>query len=149
MARFVVLGMVILLVLSGGRSRAQVQDSTRDTRETWYEEAWTPIVTKNGVQFDYVFYRKADNQNNGVVIRLRNVNQVAVRYAFTIIFRGPAGTTTAQAEGSLQPGEMKTGEPDGLFWVPFRDGRRVAEIGLRNIEIALEPNHSASPKSRG
>lgn len=130
-------------MLSGGQSRAQAQDSTRDTSETWYEDAWTTIVTKNGVQFDYVFYRKADDKNNGVVIRLRNENDVAVRYAFTIIFQGPAGDKTAEAKGSLQAGEMKTGEPDGLFWIPFENGRRIAKVGLRGIEITRETDHSA------
>lgn len=149
MVRFVVLGIMVLLTVPGRGSLAQVDDSTRDTSETWYEDAWTTIVATKGVRFDYVFYRKADNENNGVVIRLRNENEVAVRYAFTIIFRGPAGDKTAQAEGRLQPGEMKTGESDGLFWIPFKHGRRVAEVGLRGIEITRDTDHSATSPPRG
>jgi hypothetical protein len=114
------------------------QDSSRtapDSTGPWHEGAWTHIVTADGVQFAYIFYSKADNENNGVVVRLRNENDSAVRYAFTIIFRGPEGEATAQAEGRLGPGEMKTGEPDGLFWIPFTDGRRVGEVGLRGIDV--------------
>jgi hypothetical protein len=30
---------------------------------------------------------------------------------------------------------MKTGENDGLFWIPFRDGRSIGEVGLRGFDI--------------
>ena len=119
---------------------AGAQDSTRapaDTTEPWYDTAWTPIVEKDGVRFAYIFYSRADNENYGVVIRLENKNERPVRYAFTIIFRGPRGEATARAEGRLAPGEMKTGEKDGLFWIPFTDGRTVGEVGLRGIDISV------------
>lgn len=132
-----------LLCLWGTVGSVQAQDPSRaapDSTEPWYEGAWTHIVTRSGVQFGYLFYGEADTENNGVVIRLRNTNAAAVRYEFAVIFRGPEGDTTARAEGHLDPGEMKTGEPDGLFWIPFKDGRRVAEVGLRDIEIAPRPD---------
>lgn len=138
MYRLVVPVILALFLVDGAPQHVQAQDSTQtssDTSRVWYEDAWTPIVTKEGVHFDYLFYQKADSENNGVVIRLQNENDVAVRYAFTVIFRGPEGRSTAQADGRLQPGEMETGEPDGLFWIPFRDGRRIGEVGLRGIEV--------------
>lgn len=138
MYRLIVPVVLALFLTDGGLQRVRAQDSTQassDTSRVWYEDAWTPIVTKGGVQFDYLFYRKADSENNGVVIRLQNENDVAVRYAFTVIFRGPEGSATARADGQLQPGEMETGEPAGLFWIPFTDGRRIAEVGLRGIEV--------------
>jgi hypothetical protein len=137
------------LLALGPASPGWAQDSTRapaDTTQPWYDTAWTPIVEKDGVRFGYIFYGKADNRNNGVVIRLQNQNDRPVRYAFTIIFRGPSGEATAQAEGRLAPGEMKTGENDGLFWIPFTDGRRVGEVGLRGIEIT--PVSRASSDAR-
>ncbi|WP_105011546.1 hypothetical protein [Salinibacter sp. 10B] len=140
---------VLACCVLGGLFPAHAQDSSRgvaDSTEPWYEGAWTHIVTRNGVQFGYLFYDKADTQNNGVVIRLRNERDVAVRYRFTIIFRGPEGEATAQAEGRLGPGEMKTGEPDGLFWIPFTDGRRVGEVGLRGIDVTpLSRNQTLRP----
>jgi len=123
------------------------QDSTRvpsDTTEAWYDTAWTPIVEKQGVQIGYIFYGEADNENNGVVLRLDNENDYAVRYDFTVIFRGPAGRATARASGQLDPGQMKTGEKDSLFWIPFRDGRRVGQVGLRGIDICPRPDRTGS-----
>lgn len=145
MSRFARLCLLLALGLVAA-GPAGAQDSTRapsDTTEAWYDTAWTPIVEKNGVRFGYIFYSKADNQNNGVVIRLRNQNDRPVRYAFTVIFRGPGGEATARAQGRLAPGEMKTGEKDGLFWIPFTDGRRVGEVGLRGIDIVPLTEESA------
>lgn len=119
-----------------GSVRAQDSSETgADSTETWYEWAWTPIVSKEGVQISYLFYRQADNVNDGVVLRLRNTNDVAVRYSFTILFRGPEDAARSEVEGQLEPGEVKTGDEDGLFWVPFRNGNAVGEVGLRGIEI--------------
>lgn len=139
----------IVLLSLGPPSPAWAQDSTRtpaDTTKPWFDTAWTPIVETEGVQFGYIFYSKADNHNNGVVIRLQNQNERPVRYAFTIIFRGPSGQATARAEGRLAPGEMKTGEKDGLFWIPFTDGRTVGEVGLRGIEITPFPEESSGAR---
>jgi len=130
---------LVFVLLLGGLGPARAQDSTAappDTAQAWYETAWTPIVVRNGVQIAYLFYAEADNKNDGVVLRLRNRNDYPVRYAFTVIFRGPEAEATARAEGTLQAGEMKTGENDGLFWIPFREtGDRVGEIGLRGVRV--------------
>jgi hypothetical protein len=92
-------------------------------------------VEREGLAFSYIFYSKADNENNGLVLRLHNRNDHAVRYDFTVIFRGPRGEATAQVEGTLEAGERKTGDNDGLFWIPFEDGRSIGEVGLRGIDI--------------
>lgn len=144
--------LIVVCVLVLGIAPVRAQDSSRtapDSTEPWYEGAWTHIVTTDGVQFAYLFYSKADNENNGVVIRLRNENDTAVRYAFTIIFRGPEGEATARAEGRLGPGEMRTGEEDGLFWIPFTDGRRVGEVGLRGIDVAPVSDDHAQRSAGG
>lgn len=141
-------GLTVLLVLSLGTPSVYAQDSTRtpaDTTEPWYETAWTPIVERNGVEIAYLFYAEADNENNGVVLRLRNRNEYPVRYAFTVIFRAPQAEATARAEGHLGPGEMKTGENDGLFWIPFEEtGHSVGEIGLRGIQVVRLPGHRSA-----
>ena len=140
----------IALLSLGPLCPAWAQDSTRtpaDTTKPWFDTAWTPIVETQGVRFGYIFYSKADTRNNGVVIRLQNQNDRPVRYAFTVIFRGPSGEATARAVGRLAPGEMKTGEKDGLFWIPFTDCRRVGEVGLRGIDIrpaSEEPSRGSS-----
>jgi hypothetical protein len=139
------IGLVVLL-LGLGTGAVRGQDSTAtppDTTQPWYETAWTPIVERNGVQVAYLFYSEADNKNDGVVLRLRNRNDHPVRYAFTAIFRGPEAEATAQVDGTLAPGEMKTGENDGLFWIPFKEkGYSVGEIGLRGLQVErIEGGH--------
>jgi hypothetical protein len=138
-----------LFLLGVGVGPVQAQDSTAappDTTQPWYETAWTPIVVRNGVQIAYLFYTEADNKNDGVVLRLRNQNDYPVRYAFTVIFRGPEAEATAEARGTLQAGEMKTGENDGLFWIPFREkGYSVGEIGLRGINVERIEETRRSP----
>lgn len=138
-------GLYLLLAVGS----AQAQDSTAaapDSTRPWHQDAWTPIVTQEGVRIGYIFYSKADTRNNGVVLRLQNGNHYPVRYAFTIIFRGPKGKATARAEGTLQPGEMKTGEKDRLFWVPFKDGRRIGEVGLRGVEVTRLRTNGTPPR---
>lgn len=102
----------------------------------WTDEVWTPIIEHRGVSISYIFYSEADNANNGIVVRLVNENDHAVRYRFGIVFRTWAGAERIErVEGALQPHEMKTGDNDGLFWIPFVDGRSIGEVGLRGYEI--------------
>lgn len=121
-------GLVVLVLFSSIPAQAQ----------HWSDEAWTPIVEHQGVAFSYIFYREADNTNNGVVVRLHNENDYSVRYRFDIIFRtGHGDEHVEQVEGTLRAHQMKTGENDGLFWIPFADGRSIGEVGLRGY--AIEP----------
>ena len=99
------------------------------------EEAWKVLFEHEGVRFLYVFYPKADAINDGVVVMLQNQNEYRVRYRFTIVFESPEGEVSADAQGSLEPLEMKTGDADGLFWVPFDDERSLGAIGVRNYKI--------------
>ena len=143
-------GCIVLLLLVGGQAGwAQDSTATADSTRAWHNAAWTPIVERNGVQIAYIFYSKADNANNGVVIRLRNRADHPVRYAFTIIFRGPEGEATARAEGRLRAGEMKTGDADGLFWIPFTDGRSIGEVGLRGLEVKRVSSAESASEERG
>jgi hypothetical protein len=131
-------GLLAIILLSSGAETAQGQDSMvppPDSTQLRRESAWTQIVQQEGIQFSYILYGEADTENNGLVLRLRNRNDYAVRYDFTVIFRGAGGEERAQAEGALEAGEMKTGEKDGLFWIPFENGRSIGEVGLRGIEV--------------
>jgi hypothetical protein len=110
----------------------------QEPERRWSDEVWKPIITHNGVAFAYIFYSEADNVNNGVVVRLHNRNAYPIRYRFRIVFRTWRGEEHVEpVTGVLEAGQMKTGEQDGLFWIPFRDGRSVGEVGLRGY--AIEP----------
>ena len=115
---------------------AQPTGAPADSTTPWHDDAWSPIVEQNGVRIDYIYYPDADNEHDGVVLRLTNDSDVAVRYAFTVVFRAPEADTTAAVRGRLEPGQMKTGDNAGLFWVPFRGkDRSLGEIGLRGLEV--------------
>lgn len=96
---------------------------------------WKEIIRQEGVAFSYLYYREADNTNGGIVVRLVNTNDYAVDYRFKIIFRADGDEHIEQVEGELEAGQVKTGDSDGLFWIPFEDGRGIGEVGLRGYEI--------------
>ena len=99
------------------------------------EYAWKTILEYEGVIFRYIYYRAADTQDDGIVVMLENTNEHAVQYRFTIIFRSEETKAEALAEGELDPGEIKTGDADGLFWIPFDDGRALSAVGVRSYRI--------------
>ena len=102
------------------------------------------MLVHEGVTFSYIFYQEADNFHDGVVIKLFNANPFAISYRFTVIFRAVDGTTYEEGvEGELAAGQGKTGDLDGLFWIPFEDGRSIAEVGLRGYRI--RPRTEAEP----
>lgn len=102
------------------------------------EKAWKPLLQHEGVAFTFLFYPEANTQHNGVVIRLHNQNPYAVRYQFTIVFRSEDTEHTENVAGFLDAGQRKTGELDGLFWVPFKDGSSISHVGLRGYRIEPE-----------
>jgi len=130
--------LVIGLLLLGSVSVGLAQDPSvpSDTAAAWHEDAWIPITEQTGLQVSYIYYPDADNEHDGIVLRLINENEVAVRYAFTLVFRAPTADTSVAVRGRLGPGAMKTGDDAGLFWVPFRDeDRSLGEIGLRGLSV--------------
>lgn len=96
---------------------------------------WKEIIRQEGVAFSYLYYREADNTNGGIVVRLVNTNDYAVDYRFKIIFRADGDEHIEQVEGELEAGQVKTGDSDGLFWIPFEDGRGIGEVGLRGYKV--------------
>ena len=99
------------------------------------EEAWKPLLEHEGLRFRYIYYSRANTNDDGVVIMLQNLNEYCIRYRFTIIFESSEGSTSADAEGTLASLEMRTGEADGLYWIPFDDVRYIGAIGLRNYTV--------------
>ena len=108
------------------------------------EWAWKPIIKHEGVAIQYIFYREADGENNGVVVMLVNENDYAVGYRFKIIFRSDGGGEVVEpVSGDLGPKEARTGDADGLFWIPFPDGRAISEVGLRGYKITPKPRKTS------
>jgi len=146
----ILVGVATLGVLCVSAAAGQAK-APPDSVDEWHEDAWTQIVEQNGVHISYIFYPEANNKHNGVVLRLENENDTAIRYSFTLIFRAPETDTTTQVQGTLRAGAMKTGEESGLFWIPFRKtGHTIGAIGLRGLDVApvRDPRGSAVQERR-
>lgn len=123
---------------------------TRIEAQTPEGGAWRPIFEHEGVAFSYIFYREADSANNGVVVRLHNTNAHAVTYRFNIIFRDELdGEVVEEVRGQLDAHQQKTGSLDGLFWIPFLDGRSIHEVGLRGYKVERSEGEEAGARNDG
>lgn len=100
------------------------------------------MLEHEGVVFKYIFYAEADNENNGVVVMLINTNDYAVAYRFKIVFRADGAEVEKEVTGEIGPKKAKTGDLDGLFWIPFPDGRAISEVGLRGYKIERKSDNS-------
>lgn len=144
----ILIGALILALGSVQGAFGQPTGPPSDSSEAWHEDAWTTILQQDGLQISYIYYPEADNEHDGIVLRLVNDSQDSLHYAFTLIFRAPDAETRASVQGQLGPGEMRTGDDAGLFWMPFQEAdRNIGEIGLRGLEIT--PVRSGPPDDSG
>jgi len=128
--------MVFLLFLAAAAAwppRAAAQETNTD----W---AWKSILRHEGLEFLYIFYREADSENNGVVLKLVNWNDYPVRYRFRIIFRSGQEERFETVSGKIDARSMLTGEAAGLFFIPFTGGRTIGEIGLKGYRVERLPD---------
>lgn len=96
--------------------------------------AWRSFVELEGVAFDYLYYSEQRSTVDGVVLKLHNTNDHAIRYRFRVVVRTLADEYEHPASGTLAPGETVTGDADGLYFtVAARE--MIAEIGLRGYRI--------------
>lgn len=103
--------------------------------------AWQPLTVSDGVEISFIVHRYGDGKNAGVVIKLANRNESAATYRFRVIFRsGRRQWTSEPVEGTLRSLEVKTGELSGLWWIPFKDGAPVTEVGLSGLRVRVA-NH--------
>lgn len=113
-------------------------------QETPTDYAWRPLLVHAGVDFSYIYYTEAGANADGVVIKLVNRNDYPIRYRFKVVFRTDGEERLEEAEGRLGPREVKTGDMEGLYWMPFRDGRPIIEFGLRGYDIQRIPEGPSS-----
>ena len=145
----VLIGGLILALGPSQESLGQPTSPPSDSSEAWHEDAWAPILERDGLQISYLYYPEADNEHDGIVLRLVNTSETPLRYAFTLVFRAPGAETDVSVRGRLEPGEMRTGDDAGLFWMPFqKPDRNIGEIGLRGLEIdpiRSDPSDGSGP----
>ncbi|MCL5030291.1 MAG: hypothetical protein M1480_14865 [Bacteroidetes bacterium] len=103
---------------------------------------WTFLFQKDSVTAYFIWYAKADNKNDGVVVKLVNLNNFKVNYKFDLIFLSDTLKHIIKVEGILKPNETKTGSSQGLFWVPFKNGNSISDVGIHGFTIV--PNSKVS-----
>ena len=139
----------ILLTLLLGAFACSALPAQAQTQKRGGEWAWKPMLKHEGVEFKYIFYAEADSENNGVVVMLINRNDYAVTYQFKIIFRAVGAEVLKHVSGELDAKEAKTGDADGLFWIPFPDGRSIGEVGLRGYKVFPKAKKRTKSSVRG
>ena len=98
--------------------------------------AWKAMLKHEGLEFAYLFYSKADNHNNGVVLKLTNRNEYPVSYRFRVVLRSEDREVEFPVRGRIDARSILTGEEEGLFFVPFKDGTEILEVGLRGYRVS-------------
>jgi len=93
--------------------------------------AWRPVMEENGVRVDYIFYADNGRADNGVVLKISNDRERAVRYRFTLILRSPEAVHEEEVTGIVAAGTLVTGDREGLYFAPFGPEGSIGEIGLR------------------
>ena len=65
--------------------------------------------------------------------------------AFGVRSAMPMASAPAGAAGSLRAREVKTGDAEGLYWIPFEDGRPIVELGVRGYHVEPVPADGGPP----
>ena len=96
------------------------------------EGPFKKLYDNHGLIVSFIFYSEGDGEkNNGVVIYLENKNDYNISFQFTLIFRAGAIDRVRTIDGTMIPGEKRTGSNDGLYFIPFEDGRSLSEVGIK------------------
>jgi hypothetical protein len=94
------------------------------------------LYDNHGLIVSFIFYSEGDgDENNGVVVYLENKNNYNVSFKFTLIFRAGATDGVRTIDGTMIPGERRTGSHDELYFIPFEDGRSLSEVGIKNCKV--------------
>ena len=94
------------------------------------------LYDNHGLIVSFIFYGEGDGDaNNGVVIYLENKNDHNISFQFTLIFRAGAIDRVREVDGTMIPREKRTGSNDGLYFIPFEDGRSLSEVGIKSCKV--------------
>lgn len=94
-------------------------------------DPWIKLLKDNNCIVSFIFYSKADNYNNGIVIKIENKNKFTIRYRFTIIAKIETVEKEKIFKGELTAVEIRTGSNNNLFWIPELKGKSITEIGIK------------------
>ncbi len=100
------------------------------------EGPFKKLYDNHGLIVSFIFYSEGDgDENNGVVIYLGNKNNYNIAFQFTLIFRAGEIDRLRTVDGTMIPLEKRTGSNDGLYFIPFEDGRSLSEVGIKSCKV--------------
>ncbi len=100
------------------------------------ESPFKKLYDNHGLIVSFIFYSEGDgDENNGVVIYLENKNDYNISFQFKLIFRAGAIDRVRTVDGTMIPREKRTGSNDGLYFIPFEDGRSLSEVGIKGCRV--------------
>ena len=103
------------------------------------------LYDNHGLIVSFIFYSDGDGiENNGVVIYLENKNDYDISFQFTLIFRALSVDGEKHVSGTLKAKERRTGSSDGLYFLPFEEGRSLSEVGIKGCRVEKILNKKAS-----
>ncbi|OGU35849.1 MAG: hypothetical protein A2068_06120 [Ignavibacteria bacterium GWB2_35_6b] len=96
---------------------------------------WENITEKNGLSISFMFYMKANNSVNGIVLKIKNNNNYKVVYSFTLIFIADSISKEEIVAGEIKPKQVQAGSNDGLFFLPFDETKIISQIGIKKLAV--------------
>ena len=94
-------------------------------------DPWNKLVEENNCKVSFIFYSKADNYNNGIVIKIENKNKFKIMFSFIIIAKTEKIMKEKTFSGELEGSKIITGSNSNLFWIPELKGASIAEVGIK------------------
>jgi len=90
---------------------------------------------KNGLSISFIFYKKANNTTNGIVLKIKNNNDFKVIYSFTLIFIADTNSKEEIVAGEINANHTQAGSNDGLFFLPFDETKIISQIGIKKLAV--------------
>ena len=134
---------LLALCLCGPAFEARAQETSTDY-------AWHEFLKHEGLEITYIYYVQRGATADGLVLKLVNRNDYPIDYHFDVVFRTEGAEHVEAVSGSMRAREIKTGDSAGLYWIPFKDGRPIIELGVRGYEVTrreTDPPPVAKPTS--
>lgn len=96
--------------------------------------AWKALAEKDGLKISFIFYAKANNNKNGIVLKIINDNNYTAVYSFTLIFKAGEEIKEENIYDEINPKQIKAGTNDGLFFLPFDKSKTISELGIKRFK---------------
>lgn len=103
-------------------------------------DPWKKLVEEKNCNVSFIFYSKANNVNNGLVIKIENKNDFNINFEFTIIAKSNNKMKEKTFKGIIGRGKIITGSNNDYLWIPKLNGESIAEVGIKKWKFSRVKN---------